>query len=285
MYRVRGSVEGAGAGGVTHLATLCFDSDAGVARWSHASSAGALRLPPHEERAAPLSLLGNFDHMFDASTRHAAERLYADEPRLNRRLRIMFEHERFSFAEQELGSAALLSRGYFDERMGDVTDLVSNRVAVWRSVAAGNLRHVHRDVAALLRRSRSRSVAGAVDVYVGTHEVATLNAGSPRPELYLKAGRRFPVPRYIWTAVHAPATNRGVALVVLNDPLVTVSEVRAAVFCESACGSVTWLRHLTRHRNYERPVNGLAFCCHLRDFAAHLDRFPPIFNETTTLLD
>lgn len=266
--------------GVRHLATVCFEPDRALAVRAHACNAPQNRLavPPHRDHpSSPLSILGNFNHMFDAKTRHDAERLYSDDVRLNRRVRELVKHDRYCFAGQRLTSAKLLSGRYFDDQNGRVSEFASNRVASWTSVVEGNLRHLHRDVAAFMRRSRG---ALHLDLYAGTHGVLALNTGEPRTELYLMGGRRFPVPKYIWTVLHAPAADRGVALVLLNDPLLTVSEIREAVFCESACGSVSWLTHLTRNRNYERPVSGLVFCCTLQDFAERVPEMPKLFNAT-----
>ncbi|XP_047026984.1 uncharacterized protein LOC124635206 isoform X1 [Helicoverpa zea] len=258
----------ASPGAAQHLVELCFDADRGVATRLHMSTA-ALATRPHSDSAAPLSLLGNFNHMFDASTRHAAERLYSDDERLTRRLHELLKHDHFSFAEQRLTSAQLLSGRYFEEPYARAADFVSNRVAVWRSVAAGNLRHLQRDVARLLRRGAAR----ALHVHAGTRGVLALRAGPGRAPLLLSAGR-FPVPRYVWTVVHDARAHRAVALVLLNDPFVAVSEIRDAVFCESACGRLAWLQELLRNRNYEAPLYGLVFCCSLQEFSAAVSELP-----------
>ncbi|WP_348240901.1 hypothetical protein, partial [Salmonella enterica] len=75
-------------------------------------------------------------------------------------------------------------------------------------------------------------------------------------DVYLMAGGRFPVPRYVWTVVHARGSRLAVALVLLNDPFVSVSEIRAALFCASSCSEVGWLRGLRAHRRYESDVYG-----------------------------
>lgn len=261
------------AGPPRHLAELCFDADRAVAVRLHMSSGphNALAWPTHREPEAPLSILGNFNHMFDATTRHAAERLYSDDVRMNRRLHELLKHEKYSFAEQSLTSAKLLSSHYYEDQNMRVTDFVSNRVAVWRSVAHGNLRHLQRDVAKFLKLSRPHD---QLDVHVGTHDVLALRAGHSRTELFLRAGKRFPVPKYIWTVVHAKQANKAVALVLLNDPFVSVSEIREAVFCESGCGRVPWLHELRRHRNYEVPLYGLVFCCSLHNFTSVVTELP-----------
>lgn len=262
-----------GARAVRHLATLCFDADRGVALRARASNApDGLPLAPHSDAASPLSLLGNFNHMFDARTRHDAEALYSDDERTNRRLRELLRHERVSLARQTLTSAKLLGAAYFDDQNMRVTDFASNRVAAWSSVAAGNLAHVHADVARLLRGARGRA---ALDVYAGTHGVLALRSGAAdgRSALWLR-GRRFPVPRYVWTVVHARRERRALAVVVLNDPLVAVSEIREAVFCESACGRASWLHDLRRNRNYESPVYGLVFCCSVQNFTSIVSEMP-----------
>lgn len=276
MYQIQ---EPSLRGGVRHLATVCFDEDRAVAVRAHVSNAphNQLAMPPHSDLKAPLSILGNFNHMFDAKTRHDAEKLYSDDVRLNRRLHELIKHDHYCFAEQTLTSAKLLSGRYFDDQNMRVTEFVSNRVASWMCIVKGNLHHLHRDVAKFMKRNRG---VMDLDVYSGTHGVLSLNTGSPRSEVYLKAGNRFPVPKYIWTVVHAKNENKGLAVILLNDPYVTVSEIREAVFCESACGSVSWLIHLKRNRNYERPLSGLVFCCSLPAFAERVTEMPNIFNGT-----
>ncbi|XP_014368636.2 uncharacterized protein LOC106718946 [Papilio machaon] len=260
------------AHGARHLATLCFDQDRGVASYARAGNApdGALPLPPHEESSAPRSLLANFNQMFDSATRRAADRLYSDDDRLHRRLREILKHDRFSFAEQTLTSVSLLAPAYFDDQNVRVADFASNRVAAWRSVAAGNLRHLQRDVARLLVAARPHR---HLEVYAGTHGVLALRTGGDRTEVFLEA-ERFPVPRYVWTVVQEAGSRRAVAVVVLNDPFVSVSEVREAVFCESLCGRVSWLQELRRHRHYESAVYGLTFCCAVHEAARRMPEVP-----------
>lgn len=262
-------------GAVRHLATLCFDGDGAVAVRARATNAprGALSLPPHAEARAPLSLLGNLNHLFDASTRAAAAQLFGDDARLNRRLRELLRHERVSLADQTLTSARLLAGRYFEDQDSRAADFVSNAVLAWRSVAAGNLRHLQRDVARLLRAARR---SARLDVYAGTHGVLSLRAGGAgggRSPLRLKPGR-FPVPQFVWTVVHDVTARRALALVVLNDPFVAVSEIRERVFCESACGRAAWLRDLRENRNYEVPVQGLVFCCAVHNFTDVVAEMP-----------
>ncbi|XP_022829851.1 uncharacterized protein LOC111358789 [Spodoptera litura] len=278
-------------GRARHLATACFDADRGVAVRLQIAAAGpagsvASTEPAHSHASAPRSLLGNFNQMFDAATRQAAERLYSDDVRLNRRLHELLRHDHYSFADQTLTSGKLLSSRYFDDQFMRVTDFVSNKVAVWSSVAEGNLHHLHQDVASFVESRRGQE---EVEVLAGTHGVLSLRTDGAGPagartdgagpagartELYLLAGERFPVPRYVWTVVHARRSRRAVALVVLNDPFVAVSEIRAAVFCASACSEVGWLRALRAQRRYESALYGLAFCCSLRDLAAHVAGLP-----------
>ncbi|XP_026734082.1 uncharacterized protein LOC113498309 [Trichoplusia ni] len=255
-----------------HLATVCFDEDRAIAVWLHMSNAehNQLELAPHDEHSAPLSLLGNFNHMFDAKTRRDSERLFSDDAHMNKRLHEMFKHDHYSFAGQSLTSAKLLSSHYFDEQNMQVTDFASNKVIAWKSVVEGNLRHVQRDVSALL----ARAARGSLRVWAGARGQAALRAGGARVPLALRGAGRAPAPRYVWTVLHAPQRRRALALVVLNDPFVAVSEIRDAVFCESACGSVSWLRELRRDRHYESPVYGLTFCCSLANFTDVVTELP-----------
>ncbi|CAK1550875.1 unnamed protein product [Leptosia nina] len=259
-------------GNARHVATVCFDEDRGSPIAAHMVSAPAdrLRLPPHSDRRAPLTLLGNFNHMFDSNTRHQAEKLFSSDARLNRHLREIFKHERFTFADQTLTGAKLLDGRYFDDQDWRVAEFVSNRVLAWGSVAKGNLAHVQRDVAELVRRARPR---GTLDVYAGTHGVMSLRAGGGRRDVRLKP-QRFPVPQYVWTVVHERSERKALALIVLNDPFIAVSEIRERVFCESACGRVSWLHETRRYRNYEAPLYGLTFCCHVRNFTGRVHEMP-----------
>ncbi|XP_041987004.1 uncharacterized protein LOC121738820 [Aricia agestis] len=250
-------------GGARHLAAMCYDADRALPVFARVSSAGTLQLAPHADARAPLSLLGNFDQMFDAGTRHAAERLFADDAGLARRLREIMRPERFDFAGQKLTAGRLLSPLYFDDQDVRVAEFASNKMAVWRSVAEGNLAHLQADVAALLRGARR--AGRAVDVYAGTSGAGALRAAGGRRALRLR-GARFPVPRYVWAVVVDRAAGRSLAVAVLNDPFVAVSEVREAVFCDSLCGRAGWLRELRRLRGYEVPLYGLAFCCSLHNF-------------------
>lgn len=257
--------------GARHLATVCFSADRASPLRARASSSPTLHLPPHHDARAPLTILGNFNHMFDAKTRHDADKMYSDEARMNRRLHEIFKHRRFSFADQYLTSAKLLSDLYFDDQNRHVTDFVSNKVPAWRSVAFGNLQHLQRDVASLMRRARLDKLV--LDLYTGTHDVLKLRSGAKRKDFYLKPGM-FPVPKYLWAVIHDKQNDRAVAVTVLNDPFVTVNEIKESLFCESSCKDVRWLGELARDYNYMRPLYGLVFCCNVHNFTDIVPEMP-----------
>ncbi|XP_063363324.1 uncharacterized protein LOC134652090 [Cydia amplana] len=259
-----------GARGARHLAALCYDSDRAIPLAARAAATGPA-LPPHREQDAPRSLLGNFNQMFDTRTRTDTDQLYSDEKRLNKRVREILRHDPISLSDQELTSATLLSPHYFDDQDTRVADFPSNRIAAWRGIAHGNLRHLHKDVSEVLRHARANS--SQLDVWTGTHDIMSFRADSKRVELFLKPGR-FPVPKYLWTLVHDPSQNKAIAVVVLNDPFVAVSEIRSSVFCESMCARASWLKSLLRNRNYESPVYGLVFCCNVHDFSNVVTEMP-----------
>ncbi|KAI8426639.1 hypothetical protein MSG28_005413 [Choristoneura fumiferana] len=246
----------AGGAGTRHLATLCFDAERSLPLRARAGAGPALPLRAHRDGAAPRSLLGNFNQLFDARARADAARLYGDEARLNRRLRELLRPDDVTLAGHELAAADLLAPDYFDDQDLRVADFPSNRVLVWRAVARGNLHRLQQDVAARMRKARNASAA--LDVWAGTHGVM-----SPG---------RFPVPRYGGARVRAG--RRALALVLVNDPLAAVSEIRAAVFCESACARAPWLRRLLRARSYEVPALGLVFCCDAHSLAAAVPELP-----------
>lgn len=252
--------------GGKHLAALCYDPDRAIPLHLHSARAG-IRMRPHEHSRTPLSVLGNFNHMFDSKTRSDAEKLYSDDDKINKRLRETLKHERHSFAGQRLTSTKLLPASYFDDQDMRVSNFVSNRVAAWTSVAEGNWRHLTHDVSAFLRQE-SRAV-----VYAGTHGIGTTNSVPPS-QLYLKPEGRFPIPRYLWTVLVDPIRQKAIALVALNDPYVTVSQIRDSVFCESLCGRVSWLQELHRNRNYETPLYGLVFCCSVQNITSIVNEMP-----------
>ncbi|XP_037971569.2 uncharacterized protein LOC105391742 [Plutella xylostella] len=257
-----------------HLATLCFDQDRAIAVRSHACNgkSNLLTMPAHnEQNRSPLSLLGNFNQMFDTKNRNDAEKLYGDDVSLNKRLQELLKHERYTFADQVLTSGKLLSGHYFDDQNARVTEFVSNKLAVWKSVATGNLKNIHKDVAKIMHMTRSHTV---LDIYAGTHGVLSLRTGHNHTDVYLKPGQRFPVPKYIWTVVHDKKNHKAAAIVLVNDPFVAVSEIRETLFCESACSRISWLHELRRNHNYETPVYGLVFCCNVHDFTNVVNEMP-----------
>ncbi|XP_032520346.2 uncharacterized protein LOC116772316 [Danaus plexippus] len=253
--------------GPRHLALVCFDEDRGLPVFTQAVSSASheLRLAPHSDRSSPLTLFGNLNGMFDANTRAVAEKLYSDDERLNRRLHELFKHERISFASQRLTSGRLLAPHYFDDQNMRVAEFTTNKVALWTSVAEGNWRHLQRDVARLLR------ARGGLVVASGTHGEGALRAADGRRPVRLR-GERFPTPRYVWSLV--AGGGRALVVLVLNEPFVSVSEVREAVFCESACARVSWLRELRRARRFETPLYGLAVCCEAHEAAEKVPEIP-----------
>lgn len=244
--------------GDTRLLQLCYDEERALPLRASMATVGDPPEPRRHSRRA--GMLASLDGVLAARALSETERLLSDERRLTARLRALHGPQP---AGLTLTSAALLPPEYFsDVQVGRAASLLSSRAAVWSAVSGpgGNLRALRRDVSALLRSARAAGVR--LRVYSGTH-------GEQGGRL---AGDRLPVPRYIWTVV--AGEGRGVALVLLNRPQVAVSEVREAVFCESVCGRLSWLRSLTRDRRYETPLLGLVFCCEVHEFSSQVSEMP-----------
>lgn len=247
-----------------HALALCYDAERGLATRVQ-FAIGRASLAAHSDRPRPLGrgVLAGLARAIDSTGRREAEALFADDARLSRRLRALLGRESDALAGETLARVELASGRYLSPEEKPAARFVTNAVAAWSSVAEGNWRNLQRDVARLARESRR-----SLEVFAGTHDVATLRteSGPPRRELYLRPERRFPVPKYLWTVAIDASARRAIALVVLNDPFVAVSEIRDAVFCESVCGRLPWLKELRRNRNYETPLYGLAFCCAVGNF-------------------
>lgn len=271
---------------VFHLAEICYDAELGQTTFAHMSLSKDNNIVSKahiDDQQVKLSILGNFNMMIDKSNKIEAQKVYDNNISINKKLRHMLDSQKFNYADQILVATKLLPSVFFGNQNGRVANFVFNKAAVWRSVAKGNLKSLQDDIVEGFKRNVT-NVNETIEIYVGTHEVLSLSVGdrADQHNVYLKPGKKYPVPKYIWTVVYNKHIHKAVALVIVNNPFISISEIRQTVFCPSLCNLVNWTRHLKSSNNYERSAYGLVFCCDIHSFAKIVKNTPNMLSNVHT---
>lgn len=265
---------------VEHLAEICYDAEEKRTVFIHMTPRynNDIDLEAHHDHHNKVSMLENFNKMFDMSSKVESEQVYYDEHTMDKKMKMLFGSKTFNFADQSVGIAKLLHPKYFYNQKKRITNFSSNKVGMWKSVLHGNYKNIQHDIINEFCFNQTDSV----QIYAGTHEILSLPTGEGRHELFLKPGRKFPIPKFVYNIVFSESQRQGIALIVLNNPFISISEVRNTVFCPSICNQIPWLNNLLKNNNYERPGYGLAFCCDIHSFSATVPDGPNlIFNVFT----
>ncbi|XP_077297521.1 uncharacterized protein LOC143919180 [Arctopsyche grandis] len=251
---------------VEHLAEVCYDPEDKRTIFLHMTphNRNNIEKDQHHDTHNKISMLENFNKMYDISAKVESEQVYYDDVAMNKKMLTLFGKTNFNFADQTLTATKLLSPRFFYNQKRRITNFSSNKVAMWRSIADGNYQNMVLDVAS----GFCHNSTDVVEIFIGTHEVLTLPTQHGHQEMFLKPGRRYPVPKFIYTIIYNKSQHKALVLVVLNNPFLSISEVRNTVFCPSVCQQVQWLNNLKKNNNFERPNYGLTFCCDMHSFGA-----------------
>ncbi|XP_069679728.1 uncharacterized protein [Periplaneta americana] len=112
-----------------------------------------------------------------------------------------------------------------------------------------------------------------LDVYSGTHEVATLpNVNGVETELYLYVdsnnNKAIPVPKFYWKVVYDTKTQAGIAFVGINNPYVTNPQ-EDYLLCQDICSKLSWLQW--DQKNIQK---GYSYCCDVNELRSKIDTIP-----------
>lgn len=251
---------------VEHLAEICYDAEEKRTVFIHMTPRmnNNIEVDAHQDKHNKVSMLENFSKMFDISSKVESEQVYYDEHSMNKKMKMLFGLKTFNFADQSVGVAKLLHPQYFYNQKKRITNFSSNKVGMWKSVLDGNYKNIQQDIINEFCFNQSDSF----EIYAGTHGVLNLLTEEGHHEVFLKPGRKFPIPKFVYNIVYSQSQRKGIALIVSNNPFISISEVRNTVFCPSICSQIPWLKNLLRNNNYERPSYGLTFCCDIHSFSA-----------------
>lgn len=257
---------------VEHLAEVCYDPEDKRTVFVHMTpqNRNNIEKDQHLHTHNKISMLGDFSKMYDISAKVESEQVYYDDMAMHKKMLTLFGNKKFNFAEQTLTATKLLSPQFFYNQKRRITNFSSNKVAMWRSIADGNFKNIVLDVV----NGFCHNSTDVVEIFMGTHDVLTLPTEHGNQEMFLRPGRRYPVPKFIYTIIYNKSQHKALVLVVLNNPFLSISEVRNTVFCPSICHQVQWLNNLKKNNNYERPTYGLTFCCDMHSFGTVVNDGP-----------
>ena len=170
-----------------------------------------------------------------------------------------------------------LSRGHMGAKSDFVyatqqrsTFLFINVAPQWQSFNGGNWQKVEDGLRAWVSRHKK-----SVTCWTGVWGVATLpnRFGDPTP-LYLTYDSNnnglIPVPRLYFRVVIEPLSGRGVVLIGVNNPHLTLAEIRNDyVICRDVSSKITWL-------NWKRTdiLAGYSYACDVNEFRKRVTHLP-----------
>lgn len=123
-----------------------------------------------------------------------------------------------------------------------------------------------------------------VDVYTGTHGIISFkDVNGKQREYYLnfdENGRGLiPVPKIFYKVIIDKETKKGVVLIGVNNPFVTLSEIKQDyIFCKDISYQITWV-----HNIQERIPDGYYYACNVNEFSIVVQTLPKL-NVTGLLI-
>ncbi|KAH8364120.1 hypothetical protein KR084_002701 [Drosophila pseudotakahashii] len=157
------------------------------------------------------------------------------------------------------------------------THFYINAVPQWRSINIGNWLAVESSL-----RQFVADGALNVSVHAGSYDVSTLpNSQGVQTPLYLnEETKQLPVAKVLYRIVIDQESRKGVVLVVVNNPHITLTEILADyVICEDIGAQLDWLDW--DKTNLEK---GYSYACSVEDFLQVVKDLPTDQLETTGIL-
>ncbi|KAH8270532.1 hypothetical protein KR018_011219 [Drosophila ironensis] len=139
------------------------------------------------------------------------------------------------------------------------THFYVNAVPQWRSVSIGNWLAVESSL-----REFVASESLNVSVYSGSWGTATLpNSEAVQTPLYLNLeSKQLPVPKVVYSLVIDQESRKGVVLVVVNNPHITLAEALSDyVICEDIGAALPWIDW-----DKANTLKGYSYACAVNDF-------------------
>ncbi|XP_055856178.1 uncharacterized protein LOC129919345 [Episyrphus balteatus] len=165
---------------------------------------------------------------------------------------------------------------YGTEQRG--TFLFLNAAPQWQVFNAGNWQRVEDSVRKWVSTNKK-----TVNCWTGVYGVTTLpNKHGVETEMYLDYDRNhnglIPVPMLYFRVVIEPATKRGVVLIGVNNPHLTLAQIKKDyILCKDVSDKITWI-------NWKKTdiKAGYSYACEVEDFAKKNPNLPEF--DVTSLL-
>ncbi|XP_063708759.1 uncharacterized protein LOC134837318 [Culicoides brevitarsis] len=142
----------------------------------------------------------------------------------------------------------------------------------WASFNSGNWLKIEESVRQLVAE---RDLIA--DVYTGTHGVISYrDINGTKQEFYLNYDENgnglIPVPKIYFKVIVDRKSMKGVALIGVNNPYVTLKEIkRDYIYCDDVSPEIKWVRNIQ-----ERPSDGYYYACKVPDLAKVVQTLPEL---------
>ncbi|XP_016997013.3 uncharacterized protein [Drosophila takahashii] len=157
------------------------------------------------------------------------------------------------------------------------THFYINAVPQWRSINIGNWLAVETSLRQFVADS-----ALNVSVHAGSYDISTLpNSQGVQTPLYLnEETKQLPVAKILYRIVIDQESRKGIVLIVVNNPHITLAEILADyVICEDVGAQLDWL-------DWDKTnlQKGYSYACSVEDFLQVVKDLPTDQLETTGIL-
>lgn len=149
----------------------------------------------------------------------------------------------------------------------------------WSTFNSGNWAKIEE---AVRRMVADRNLV--VDVYTGTHGIVSYkNVNGDRKEFYLNYDENgnglIPVPKIFYKLIVDKKSGKGVVLIGVNNPYVTLMEIkRDYIFCDDVSNRIKWVYNIQ-----ERIPDGYYYACNVSEFSKAVETLPQL-NVTGLLI-
>lgn len=153
-----------------------------------------------------------------------------------------------------------------------------NMAPQWQSINGQNWNQVEID-----SRNYANAKGVTLNVWAGTYAIATLpnEKTSEETELYLYvegSAKALPVPAMFWKLLYNSDKQKGIVLIVLNNPYLKSTNVSLQIICPDISAKVGWLKW-----NKTDIENGYSYACSISDFKK-IVKYAPNLNVNGLLL-
>lgn len=147
-----------------------------------------------------------------------------------------------------------------------------NTAPQWFGLNSGNWLKIEDGIRKLVSKRNIH-----IDIYSGTYGIMKMaDYNGTDHEIYLNIDnnneKHIPTPLFFYRILYHPATLSGIALISVNDPFISIGEIRKKyILCEDVSSTIDWLKWKPRDLS-----TGYSYACNVLEFSKAINRHQDI---------